>query len=183
MDEKTKERINECIRAGMNFKKTKETLAKEGITKDFHSSFFRMKQDLFPEEDRHKALQTMHDRREEKKKSPLPTKAWNAKKQNEVDTCVFAEVLNDGLFYLIPCPQQGLKIEDVKQINVGGAVVGLVSYYTDVNLNHPIIIFVTRTIMLVLKIRNMCYVIQEKYSELKQKAKESLPGQGGVHTK
>lgn len=184
MNKKDKEKINECIRAGMGFKETKEKLALEGITKDFHSSFFRMKQEIFPEQATHSALQTMHDRREEKKDKPLlPTpKAWNKGRQKEADECVFADVLNEALFYFIPCPRQGLKIEDVKQINLGGGIVGVVTFYTNINLNHPVIVLVTRAILMVLKVRQMCYAMQEKYNEIKEKARSSLPGGGGVHS-
>ena len=182
MDKKTKERIQECIREGLDFKKTKEKLAKEGITKDFHSSFFRMRNELQPEDARRNALQTMHDKKEEgKKKSLLPTpSSWNKKKQAEADNSVFVQAINEGLFYFIPCPQKSLSIEQVKEINLGGGIVGLVMYYTSINLNHPIIVFVTRVIVLVLKVRKMCYLMQEKIEELKAAAKGKLPGQGSV---
>ena len=189
LDKKTKDEIKEIvvgrIRAGDDFKKTRKFLENSGIEyTGLKTTFYTWKNELQPEAARHDALQSMHDKREEKVNKPLlPTpKAWNKGKQKESDESVFASVINDAIFYFAPCPQKGLKVEDVQKINVGGAVVGLVSYYTNVNLNHPIIIFVTRSIMLVLKIRNMCYVIQEKYSELKEKAKGALPCQGGVHS-
>jgi Na+-translocating ferredoxin:NAD+ oxidoreductase RnfG subunit len=180
MNKKTKDKINECIRAGNNFTKTKDILAKEGITEDFHSSFYRMKQEVFPSEARDSTLLKLSERKKENKEQKKPTKAWSKQRQTESDTSVFASVLNDGIFYLAPCPQKGLTVEDVQKINVGGAIVGLVSYYTDVNLNHPIIIFVTRTIMLVLKIRAMCYRLQEGMSAAAAAAKERLPGQGSI---
>ena len=183
MDKKTKDRINECIIEGLNFTQTKEKLEKEGITKDFHSSFFRMKQAIHPENLRGEALGAMKEAKENKKQPLLPTpKAWTKTRQAEADSCVFADAINEALFYFIPCPHKNLKIEDVKQINLGGGIVGVVTYYTNINLNHPVIVLVTRTIVLVLKVRNMCYIIQEKYSELRNKAKDELPGQGGVHT-
>ena len=77
---------------------------------------------------------------------------------------------------------KNLKIEDVKQINLGGGIVGIVTYYTNINLNHPVIVCVTRTILLVLKVRQMCYVITEKVNKAKEKARNALPGQGGVHS-
>ena len=181
MEKKTKDGINECIREGLNFKQTKEKLEKEGITKDFHSSFYKMKQEIFPENLRGETLGAMKEVKENKKQPLLPTpKAWSKQRQKEADECVFADAINEALFYFIPCPQNGLKIEDVKQINLGGGIVSVVSYYTNINLNHPVIVLVTRAIVLVLKIRNMCYVIHEKYSELKQKAKGELPGQGNI---
>ena len=171
------------IRAGDDFKKTRKFLEKSGIEySGLKTTFYTWKNELQPEDARHNALQSLYDKKEEgKKKSLLPTpKTWNNGKQKEADESVFASVVNDAIFYFTPCPQRGLKIEDVQKINVGGAVVGLVSFYTDVNLNHPIIIMVTRTIMLVLKIRSLCYMMQEKYSELKEKARDALPGGGSI---
>lgn len=173
--------IEECIRAGMDYSKTEKELKSRGLKyPNLSKTFYQWREKIQPEDARHDALQSIHDKREEKK-SLLPTpKAWNKGKQKEVDESVFADVLNEGLFALIPCPHKNLKIEDVKQINLGGAIVGLVSYYTSVNLNHPIIIFISRALILVLKVRKMCYLIQEKYSEFKQKTKESLLRQGSI---
>jgi hypothetical protein len=172
------------IRAGNNYSQTKEKLEKDGIKyPGLKTSFYKWKQEIFPEDARQGALQTLADRKkntEEKKSTP---KNWNKGKQKEADESVFAAVLNDAIFYFIPCPQDGLKIEDVQKINVGGSVVGLVTFYTDINLSHPIIVFVTRTIMLVIKIRNMCYKMEEAFSEAKKKAKEALPGQGSISSK
>ena len=174
--------VMERIRAGDDYKKTRKFLEKSGIEyTGLKTTFYTWKQELQPEEARHNALQTMHDKREKTEKTLLPTpKAWNKGKQKEADESVFADVLNEGLFAVIPCPRKGLKIEDVKQINMGGAIVGIVTYYTSINLNHPVIVFVTRTILLVIKVRKMCYMINEKIEEAKEKARNILPGQGSV---
>lgn len=174
--------VTERIRAGDNYTKTKKFLEKSGIEySGLKTTFYTWKQELFPEEMRKGALESMKEKREGAKKPLLPTpKAWTKQKQSEADTCVFADAINEGLFYFIPCPQHGLKVEDVKQINLGGAIVGLIVYYTNINLNHPVIVLVTRAIVLVLRIRQMCYIVQEKYHELKAKAKgEPL---AGVHS-
>ena len=177
--------VEECIRAGMNFSKTQKELKSRGIKyPNLSKTYYTWKNEIFPEQATHSALQTMHDRREEKKDKPLlPTpKGWNAKRQKDADDCVFAEAINEALFYFIPCPQEGLKVEDVKQINLGGGIVGVVTYYTNINLNHPLIVLVTRVIVLVMKVKKLCYVIQGKISEAKEKARSALPGGGGVHS-
>ena len=176
--------VTERIRAGDDYKKTKKFLEKSGIEyTGLKTTFYTWKQELFPEKIRGEALGAMKEAKEnQNQKQPLlPTpKAWNKGRQKEADECVFADAINEGLFYFIPCPHHGLKIEDIKEINLGGAIVGVVTYYTNINLNHPVIVLVTRAIVLVLKVRNMCYVLQEKYSELKAKAKgEPL---AGVHS-
>lgn len=178
-----KTRAEELIRAGGNFKSVNETLLKEHEQSIGSSTFRRFKASIFPEELREGALESMKERREGAKKPLLPTpKAWTKAKQLESDLSVFADAINEGLFAMIPCPHKNLKIEDVKEINVGGAVVGLVTYYTSINLNHPAIVFVTRAIVLIIKVRKLCYVINEKMEEIKAKARDKLPGQGGVHS-
>lgn len=175
-----KEKVLELIRENKNFKSTNSELESLGLERIGGSTFRRFKQDIFPSELRHNALLELSERKKNKEDKPTPERTWGKGKQKEADDCVFAEVLNEAIFYFVPCPQQGLKIEDVRKINLGGAIVGLVTYYTNINLNHPIIIFTTRSIMLVLKIRNMCYKIQEAVSEAVEKAKHVLPGQGSI---
>lgn len=174
-----KSRAEELIREGKNFKSVNETLFEELKSGIGGSTYRRFKADMFPEDARREALGAIKEKREGADKQPK-TKLWNKTKQTEADTSVFADVLNEGLFAVIPCPHKGLKIEDVKQINMGGAIVGIVTYYTNINLNHPVIVFVTRTILLVIKVRKMCYLINEKIEEAKAKARDVLPGQGSV---
>ena len=178
-----KTRAEELIRAGGNFKSVNETLLKEHEQSIGSSTFRRFKASIFPEELREGALESMKEKREGAKKPLLPTpKAWTKAKQLESDSCVFADAINEALFYFVPCPKQGLTIEQVKEINLGGAITGVIVYYTNLNLSHPVIVLVTRAIVLVLKVRQMCYVIEQKYSELKAKARSAVPGQGGVHS-
>ena len=174
--------VTERIRAGDDYKKTKKFLEKSGIEyTGLKTTFYTWKQEMFPEDLRGKTLEAMKETEEKKKQPLLPTpKAWTKQKQTEADLCIFADAINEALFYFIPCPKEGLKIEDVKQINLGGGIVGVITYYTNINLNHPVIVLVTRTIVLVLKVRQMCYVMQEKYNEIKDKAKNALPGQGSI---
>lgn len=169
------------IRAGNNYSQTKKLLEKAGLKYPaLKTSFYKWKQEVFPEDARTAAMEKLKEKKDKDK--PTPSRLWNKGKQKEADESVFADVINDGLFMVIPCPKKNLTAKDVKDINLGGAIVGLVSYYTDINLNHPIIIFVTRAIMLVLRVRKMCYLLSEKLSEAAEKAKSVLPGQGGIHS-
>ena len=174
--------VTERIRAGDDYKKTKKFLENSGIEyTGLKTTFYTWKQEMFPEDLRGKTLEAMKEAKETKQKPLLPTpKAWTKQKQTEADLCIFADAINEALFYFIPCPKEGLKIEDVKQINLGGGIVGVITYYTNINLNHPVIVLVTRTIVLVLKVRQMCYVMQEKYNEIKDKARTALPGGGNI---
>ena len=170
------------IRAGNDYTQTRKLLEKAGVKYPaLKTSFYKWKQEIFPEEARQGALEKLHDKKEkDKNKDKAASRTWGKGKQKEADECVFAEVLNDAIFFFVPCPHKGLTVEDVQKINVGGSIVGLVTYYTDVNLDHPIIVFVTRAIMLVLKIRAMCYKLKEAISEAAEKAKAALPGQGSI---
>ena len=176
-----KNTVLEHIRAGNNYSQTKDLLEKAGIKYPaLKTSFYKWKQEINPEDARASALEKLKAKKDKDKDKTSPPKNWNKGKQKEADESVFADVINDGIFMAIPCPQKNLSAKDVKDINLGGAIVGLVSYYTDVNLNHPIIIFVTRAIMLVLKVRKMCYMLSEKLLEAAEKAKSALPGQGSI---
>ena len=183
MDKKEiKDTVLGHIRAGNDYSQTRKLLEKGGIKYPaLKTSFYKWKQEIFPEQARQSAMEKLREKKDKDKSTKTAPRLWNKGKQKEADESVFADVINDGIFMAIPCPQKNLTAKDVKDINLGGAVVGLVTYYTDINLNHPIIIFVTRAIMLVLRVRKMCYIISERVSEAKQKAIEALPGQGSVH--
>ena len=168
--------VENCIKAGMDYSKTRKELKKQGLRyPNLAKTFYTWQQAIFPEDERKNAIHSLSEKKKGKDEgllSALTPKAWSKQKQKDADESVFAEVLNEAAFTFIPCPHKGLTKEDVKQINVGGSVVGLVSYYTNVNLNHPIIIFVTRIIMLVLKVKRLCFTVHQKVEEVQVKAKE-----------
>ena len=182
MDKKeTKEVVLTHIRARLNYSQTKKELEKAGIDYPaLKTSFYKWRQEIFPETARQDALTELKEQKDKKTQKTPQRPAWNKTKQTEADTSVFADVMNEALFHFIPCPHKGLTVEDVKQINVGGSVVGLVTFYTNINLNHPVIVFVTRTIMLVLKVRKMCFMINEKIEAAKESARSVLPAIGGM---
>lgn len=167
--------VEECIRAGMDYSKTKKELKSRGIFyPNLAKTFYQWQQAIFPEDARSDALHTLSEKKKDKNKSSLlsPHGSWTKVKQKEADESAFAQVLNDAIFYLMPCPQKGLTVEMVREINLGGGVVGIVSYYTNVNLNHPVIIVVTRTILLVIKVKAVCYTIQQKVAAVKTVAEK-----------
>lgn len=177
--------VEECIRGGLDFTKTKKELKSRGIHyPNLAKTFYTWQQAIFPEDQRQNALSSLSEKRRAKEgkslSSMISPKSWSKQKQKEVDESVIADVINEAVFHFIPCPHKGLKVEDVKKINVGGSVMGLVVYYTDINLNHPIVIFVLRAIMLVIKVRALCYVVQKKIEEVKGKLDLGL--HGGSHT-
>jgi len=161
------------IRAGKNYSEIKNLLEKDGIPYPaLKTSFYKWKQELFPEEARQNALAAMKDK--DKGKDKRTTLLWNSKRQKEADESVFADVVNEAVFYFVPCPQKRLTLEEVKKINIGGGIIGIVTYYTNINLNHPIIVFITRAILLLLKIRAMCFKIYEKAERLNHR--EAMSG-------
>ena len=175
--------VTERIRAGDNYKQTRKFLDKQGIKyTGLKTTFYTWKNEIFPEASREQAIHSLTERKKQRNgeggiMSVITPKAWNKTKQKEVDESVIADVLNEALFHFIPCPNKGLKIEDVKEINVGGSLVGLVIYYTDINLNHPLVIFSLRTIMLVLKVRAMCFKVQERVGEIQSKIGDLRKGE------
>ena len=178
MDKKLKEKILENIKAGRNFTQTKEMLAKEGITKDFHSSFYRLKESVFPSQKRDEALEISGEKRKRREAKEGKTKKvmdWTPAKQKKADESKLGELINRGLFSVIPCPSGELRFEDVQKINLGGAIIGTIQFYfPDFNLDHPIVILVVRGVILVIKVKALCYAIKKKVKEVK----ESIIGAG-----
>ena len=177
--------VEECIRAGFDFTKTKKELKSRNIHyPNLAKTFYTWQQNIFPEDQRTQALSSLAEKKKGKEEksifSLISPKSWSKQKQKEVDESVISDVLNEALFNFIPCPNKNLKIEDVKKINVGGSITGLIVYYTDINLNHPLIVFVLRTIMLVIKVRALCYKVQEKVGEIQSKVEGLRMGKIGV---
>ena len=173
--------VEECIRGGMDFSKTKKELKSRGIHyPNLAKTFYTWQQAINPSESRDAAIHSLSEKRKAKNEkgilSLISPKSWSKQKQKEMDESVISDVLNEALFNFIPCPNKNLKLEDVKKINVGGSITGLVVYYTDINLNHPLIIFSLRTLMLVIKVRAMCYKVQEKVGEIQSKVENLRKG-------
>ena len=163
-----KTRAQELIKSGQDYKSTNETLLQEHKLGIGGSTFRRFKAAIFPEEMRERALSSMKEKRSSKKPE-MSRKVWTKVKQTEADLSPFAGVINQAMFSFIPCPNKNLTIEQVNEINLGGSIVGVISYYTNVNLNHPLLILLTRVLLLVIKVRAMCFRVQERVSEIQSK--------------
>ena len=128
------------------------------------STFGRFKKRLFPEEKREEAIAGIADKRGKEKKLKKVLPSWSASKQKTADDSQMAKVINQAVYVFVPCPSKELKQEDIDEINVGGSFVGVVTYIfpkADM-MNNPVIIFVIRMGLTVIKIRKTCYMVKQK---------------------
>lgn len=175
MKAKNKERVLELIREGKTYKETLETLKKESDDTIAGGSFYRLKQELNPTQKIDEALEKSAGRREEredKKKTQARRAKWSPQKQRQADESKLADLINTGLYHgVMPlCKSKQLKIEDVKEINMGGAVVGSVLYFfPDVNLDHPLIVLATRGVLFYIRFKAICSKVAEIVEGVKEK--------------
>jgi hypothetical protein len=173
MKNKEKDKILGWIREGKKYKECKDLAVAEGIKTDFHNSFYKWQQKVNPTEKVDEALGKSAERRaerEDKKKTQQRKAHWSPQKQKSADDSKLAELINTGIYHgVFPfCKSQELKVEDVKEINLGGAVVGSVLYFfPDINLDHPLIVLTTRGILFYIRFRTICSQIREKVEDIK----------------
>jgi len=168
-----REDLENFIREGGNYKevseKLKEKYGEEGEVSA--ASFSNTKKKLFPEEEREEALANEAERRKATKKKIKAVK-WTAQKQAVGDKSQLASVLNQVIYYAVPCPNKAdnLKIEDIQEINVGGGIVNVITYsFPNLNLNHPVLILVLRVGLLIVKVKQLCYTVRQKVNYVKQR--------------
>lgn len=184
MKRKEKDKIVEWIKEGKKYKECKTLADAEGITTDFHNSFYKWQQEINPSQAVDKALESAAVRREEredKKKTQQKRAKWTTQKQKTADESGLAKIINKGVFHgTFPfCKSKQLKEEDVQDINVGGAVVANILYFfPDVNLEHPLIVLGTRAILFFIRFKAICSHITEKIEEIKEKI--TVGGSGGI---
>lgn len=169
-----KESLDKFISEGKNYTESNALLIKEyGATGNVSSkTFWSHKQKNNPEEERERVLTSL-PKKDKSEKRP----AWNKGKQKSADESDLAKLINKGIFCVIPCPSNKLEEKHVQEINVGGAIIGSVTYYfPDINLDHPLILLTTRTIVLIIKVRALCYTIKEKVQETVSDLKDKLTG-------
>jgi hypothetical protein len=175
MKRENKERVLTLIREGNNYKKTKEILRNESGDVLSGSHFYRLKETVHPSQKMTDALEEGREKRvetEKKSKTEQRRVKWSTQKQKSADESKLAELINTGLYHgVFPfCKSQDLKLEDVKEINMGGAVVGSVLYFfPDINLDHPLIVLTTRGILFYIRFRSICNTIREKVDDIKLK--------------
>lgn len=166
-----KARVISHIKSGKNYSQTKEMLEKEGIKYDgLKNTFYKWKESIFPSQKRDVALEISGEkRREREKKKTKKTVDWTPQKQKKADESKLAELINRGVFSLIPCPTGELKFEHIQEINLGGSIVATISFYfPDFNLEHPLVVVVVRGIILVIRVKALCYTIKEKIKGIKE---------------
>jgi hypothetical protein len=183
MDNKAKEKALELIRENKGFKETKAEIEKEG-GKISSAAFYRMKQDINPTVQMGAALEggrIKRVERVERQKTEKRRLKWSNQKQKQADESNLAKLINKGLYHgTFPlCKSKQLKEEDVQSINMGGAIVGGILYFfPDVDLNHPLVVLATRGILFYLKFRQICSVLNQKVEEVKDKLSGLKPGWG-----
>jgi hypothetical protein len=174
------ESLKDLIATGKNFaacdKELKEMYGEEG--KVAKATYQRHKKDLTGGPEADNALKALGEIRAEEKAPKKKLPAWNKGKQKAADESRLATLINKGMYHgLYPfCKNKELKEEDVQEVNLGGGVVGAVQYYVpDLNLDHPIIILLTRGIMLYLAFKRIC----GKIADIKEKI-QNIGGGTGV---
>lgn len=161
--------VEGCIREGLNFKATNESLVEKLGEKALISgaAYQRHKKKITGGKEVDKNLEAIGEKvkgaKAEAKEQPRP--AWNKAKQNAADTSKLAELLNKGIYSgIMPfCASKELKPSDVQEINPGGAIVGVIQWgFPGINLEHPVVILLTRGIMFYLKFKQICRLVKEK---------------------
>lgn len=182
MKKQNKDRLLELIREGKNYKKTKEIFEKETSDKVAGATYYRAKESVFPTEKMDKALEGAREKRVDKEKGEKAQQRrakWTTQKQKSADESKLAELINTGVYHgVFPfCKSKQLKIEDVKDINLGGSVVANILYFfPDINLDHPAIVLVTRLVLFYIRFRTICTTIRERVDETTAKAAALLSG-------
>jgi len=155
-----------AIKEGKNFEDvTKELKGKYGEKdgKVGASTFRKLQKEAFPDVRVAEVLtETNKERRDEKKKRKV-FPMWTPQKQAAGDKSQLAGVINEVIFLAIPCPGQELKLEDIKEINVGGGVVNTVQYiFPQIDLGNPVLILALRVGLLFVKVKKLCYDVKRK---------------------
>ena len=162
------EALNGYIRDGVAYQETNKLLVEKlgelgGVS---GAAYQRHKKKITGGKPLDNKLEEIGDRAREAKDEAAPQRPpWNKTKQNAADTSKLAELLNKGIYSgVMPfCASKKLKVEDVQEINLGGGIVAIIQWgFPGINLEHPIIVLVTRVIMFYLKFRQVCKLIRER---------------------
>lgn len=161
-------RVRELIAEKKPYAEANEILKKEydgvGLA---GSSYYKATQKMFPEEEVTGAVEK-HKLKKEKaaRGRPPKEKVDFAGAQKKADESKLAKILNQGIFLGVPCPNNQLKQEDIDEVNPGGAIVGVLQYYVpQFNPEHPVVVIVLRMVLLVVKIKNVCWSVKKKVEE------------------
>jgi len=182
MKKKNKERVLELIREGKNYSDTNKELQEKESDSIAGSTYYRLKESVFPSEKMEEALEGSKIRRVEREQKEHKDKRkvlWNSKKQKEADESQLANLINQAVYHgtFKFCRSKELKIEDVNEINLGGGIVASVMYMLpNVPLDHPLIVLATRGILFYIRFKTICTSVREKLGEVEDKTKDVLSG-------
>jgi len=182
MKKKNKERVLELIREGKNYSETNKELQEKESDSIAGSTYYRLKESVFPQEKMEQALEGAREKRVEKQEREKKDRrriVWNSKKQKEADESKLAELINQAVYHgtFKFCRNKELKIEDVNEINLGGGIVASVMYFLpNIDLNHPAIVLTTRAILFYIRFKTICSSVREKLGEVESAVKDKLSG-------
>jgi len=182
MKKKNKERVLELIREGKSYNETNRELHEKESDSIAGSTYYRLKESVFPEDKMEKVLEGAREKRierEDRREKDKRKIVWNSKKQKEADESKLAELINQAVYHgtFKFCRNRELKPEDVNEINLGGGIVASIMYMLpDVNLDHPLIVLATRGILFYIRFKTICTSVREKLGEVEERAKDVLGG-------
>lgn len=157
-----KKLIQGYISSGMEYKEVVDKLKEQNLSyPSINHRYSEWKKELFPEVAGavEKTVEGQIAQQKEQKRAKRPE--WTTKKQKEADASKLAELVNKGICSLVPCKCKPEDLDgwrkDCADINLGGATVGLVMYaIPNINLDHPVIVFVTRLLVWLLAFKKKC---------------------------
>ena len=179
-EEGWKEDLTSLVKEGKTYKEVvstlKEKYGEEGGSVGL-STYGKLRKSAFPEDKRDFAIHEVAEKHGKTDKKKLKTlRQWNSAKQKTADASEAAKVINQAVYTFVPCPTNKLEQEDIDKINPGGGIVATVSYlYPGFDMmNNPVIIFVIRALLTVIKIRKVCYDVKAKLlAKKEEEAQES----------
>lgn len=174
-------KIEGYIATGMDYAEVKDKIKEDGIIyPSLSKQFYEMRKKIFADVPGavNEAVEKEH---KETKNRDKPKRKWSTQESKKADESQLAQVINEGICTLLPCPagkQDKVKVEEwnveCKKINLGGSIVGMIMYvFPSISLSHPVIIFISRLVIFVVTFYRKCMCIYNK-------TKEILHGGGNV---
>jgi len=174
---KVKEKLEEAILEGKNYAETRDLLKEEFNWSLSGKTFREYKAKLVDTSD---VQQVVSKVKLEKKK----TRKWTKRDQKVADESKLAELINKCIYTCLPCPQKRLAEKDVQEINLGGGRIDVIMYYyPQFNLENPVIIFIMRLLMFIVKFYQLCIKVKEKINDFTERFTEKGEAKGSDEMK